>query len=52
MDINVNSAVSAAVSQKTAFVERTAESAKNSVPEAAQKAENVDRVEFSEDAQY
>ena len=52
MDINVNSAVSAAVSQKTAFVERTAESAKNSVPEAAQKAENVDRVEFSEDAQH
>lgn len=49
MDINVNSAVSAAVTQKTAFVERKA--AENSAPEAAQKAENFDRVDFSEDAQ-
>lgn len=51
MDINVNNAVSAAVTQKTASVERTAEAVENSAPEAAQKAENVDRVDFSEDAQ-
>lgn len=51
MDINVNSAVSAAVTQKTASVERIAESTENSSPEAAQKAGNVDRVDFSEDAQ-
>lgn len=51
MDMNVNSAVSAAVTQRTAPVEKTAEAVENSAPETAKKAENVDRVDLSEDAQ-
>ena len=50
MDINVNCAVSAAVTQRTAPIERTVDTAESSAPETA-KAENVDRVDFSEDAQ-
>lgn len=50
MDMNVNSAVSAAVTQRTASV-GTAATAENIAPEAEPKTENVDRVDFSEDAQ-
>ena len=50
MDMNINSAVSAAVTQRTASV-GTAAAAENIAPEAAPKTENVDRVDFSEDAQ-
>lgn len=50
MDMNVNNAVSAAVTQRTATV-GTAAAAENTAPEAAPKTENVDRVDFSEDAQ-
>lgn len=50
MDINVNNAVSVAVTPKTSPIEKTAEPAESSAPETA-KAENVDRVDFSEDAQ-
>lgn len=51
MDINVNSAVSAAVTLKTAEIERSVETAESSAHETAPKSENVDRVEFGEDAQ-
>lgn len=50
MEMNVNSAVSAAVTQRTATV-GTAAAAENTATEAAPKTENVDRVDFSGDAQ-
>lgn len=54
MDINVNSAVSSALTQKSAPVEKTAapsETAEKSSVMSEVKPENVDRVDFSEDAQ-
>jgi len=53
MDMNVNSAVSSALTQKSAPVEKTAAPSETAEKTAVSevKSENVDRVEFSEEAQ-
>ncbi|GEM_PF-5825164 len=53
MDMQVNSFSSGALVQKSTQAEKIAETVsatENAAPEAAAKAENVDRVDFSDDA--